>query len=1686
MNGTRRSLRRFWTVTSLLFTVATVSGQSTEAVLPAPPSGEYPDRVILEPPEPDRWEYRFLGSDGEGHTDFFLPMDGPLRLDAPTGSEVSYHLEVRVIGSEEAETLEYVIDRLPPEPPAPSIPPGVYSGPVPVQLEATALGPTGTVSYLLRKQGSTGGGNSFRVADDTEGVELTGTAGTVEEYRLFAFATDGAKNRSSIAEWSYRVDRRNEVSPAERILVSPSAGSFANEQLLLVDTLGLRDISYTVTRDQENEAAPERYLSEFLVEGVGTFTATVTAVAAATGDPVTASVTWTQGATALNIPGSGRYTTGISVFPRSEQTSFRYNLEDLPVEINDDLIAGSFQLAPDVDAVRQVILRFGETIQTADTRSGEFRYVYLLDGRQAPPPDLVSFDGTLRLVGLADSDVSYRFLDETGTPLSEEYRSYERPISVSSVPDPATMIEHRSRYPGSAWGMPERTSLDRFLGETSDPESGTLTLSQDGEIVRIVTNPGGTVAVSDRPGDSAPIVFRGGPHGAFDWALPRGYRSDLVAMGQTVTVENVPPPPPEIVVTDDRFRIVSTRDVLYRIDGGAFQPYQGRWIRLEGTTGARRDRTIEAYAIDEDGEAGTRVRKTVTIDSRPAVIPPRIGGPVASSPEEIITNRTPYTITFANPYPDYQIHYEMTSDGIPRIPTEESPWTSRSIVVGSDEVTNETFTVRVRGRFEGRSEWSPLESYTVTIDRVPPPPPELQSPPPELTIARGTVDIAFAPPGEEGVRLFFRLRPEDAFEPYVAPFSVSPNAGYRTIVLEAYTIDAAGNRSYGTEPRRLYFDTAALGPPRFSLNGRHLSGDQVLLSRESIIETATEGSSEHLETYWRVHRVTESARPAFAPYREPFVANVSNTSMTYLLEAYNVDTLTGERSGTARLTVVLDTGAASPETRPFVLRDGQADNGAILWTGPQDEEVYAAITYEPAESSGAFEVVEDETQWVLPAGSDAVRVTYFVIDPQGRRSAPETITIPRLEPVPAPQIDGVIPGGIYNTDQRVILTGAPVIRYTVSTDRREPAPLHGRSTRYESPISLTASEGEDRTYRIRAAAFNAEGHAGPETVFSVRVDRRLPEPPTLESITSGFFFPDTGAVRFAGYSDGRIFFRVVDGGEPAGSFQPYADNEIVLPAEEGTLKRYALEAYGVDDAGNRSQSVQRWELFVDREIVYLAADAEESGGGDGTRRAPYTDPSAALTTLRRTGRRTLFLGTGTYSIESDEFSRTVREIPDLSVVGGFDPEDWTPHAGETVLALASGEGIELSGDARLDSLRLDNTFRTVTVTGGRPRLDRVSIGDGGEIVLRGGHLAVIGGRAGAVTLESGSPELSLRDATVRTVSVRSGTVDIAGLTGRQIHIGSGAAGDISRATLWSTPGDTVPAEITVDQGGRLLLRESSLFRGGHPERSAAPLISLRRGNLTIVDSVVQVSAENHPAVAIRNAGGTLTVRRSYLSTSGELFTYGIVSSDARTEVEDSVIALGGRGEQIGISATESTTVLTGSAVINVVDPTDFARAMRISGPGVTDTRIDGTLFAKVPVPDERPGIDGGSGTAAATIQRPGTSALERRSQTGTITSDAAIRIDAESLVEIRSVSFAGWPALRSRATAALQWRARESGEGTEDGYRNGTVSRPVETLHPILGNPVFYGVTAEEFLASLPTVEAAIAATLDEPAGSGR
>jgi len=243
----------------------------------------------------------------EPHTDFFLPVDRGIHLDGPSESEIHYRIEIRgTAGDDAPAVVSYFLDTLSPPSPILQPRPGVYSQELNVRPAAVRSEENDRFSGAGERSFEDTSRIFYRLLDRSgagfqemppDGVLLTGAPGTITEYRVAAYAIDSVGNRSDISVTPYRIDRVNEVPPSDRIVVSPVDGDFANEQLLFLDTRGLRDVEIRLFRStagggEEPVSLPPVSLppGDFLpmvVPGEGSFRLRLTATAVLDGATAT-------------------------------------------------------------------------------------------------------------------------------------------------------------------------------------------------------------------------------------------------------------------------------------------------------------------------------------------------------------------------------------------------------------------------------------------------------------------------------------------------------------------------------------------------------------------------------------------------------------------------------------------------------------------------------------------------------------------------------------------------------------------------------------------------------------------------------------------------------------------------------------------------------------------------------------------------------------------------------------------------------------------------------------------------------------------------------------------------------------------------------------------------------------------------------------------------------------------------------------------------------------------------------------------------------------------------------------------------------------------------------------------------------------------------------------------------------
>jgi hypothetical protein len=92
------------------------------------------------------------------------------------------------------------------------------------------------------------------------------------------------------------------------------------------------------------------------------------------------------------------------------------------------------------------------------------------------------------------------------------------------------------------------------------------------------------------------------------------------------------------------------------------------------------------------------------------------------------------------------------------------------------------------------------------------------------------------------------------------------------------------------------------------------------------------------------------------------------------------------------------------------------------------------------------------------------------------------------------------------------------------------------------------------------------------------IDKNPPRIPTAFGIENNGYYLGSRIVRFE-EQEGQIFYALSSGANATSpsldDFKPY-DGEFDLEGREGSAVFYTLEAYAIDDAGNKSIRIKLW------------------------------------------------------------------------------------------------------------------------------------------------------------------------------------------------------------------------------------------------------------------------------------------------------------------------------------------------------------------------------------------------------------------------------------------------------------------------------------------------------------------------------
>ncbi|MFW5695352.1 MAG: right-handed parallel beta-helix repeat-containing protein [Alkalispirochaeta sp.] len=1535
------------------------------------PPGMYSDSVSVRPQGTQELEYRFLDQSGAPHTSYYLPLTDGVELHAPRNAEIRYVMEIRRVGlSDTAIVGHFVLDTLAPAAPRLTPLPALYTAPITLTPETVHRPELGSAVVRV----------AMRIANDddspftpipSEGTRLLGVPGTVRDYRIHAFAVDALGNRSSVTTSRYRIDRSGEAPPAARPLISPHAGTYANEQILLLDDTGLSDIS-VVLSTPEGDRIPLNYRETPRVRGAGEFTLSIEATVRASGKPYLRDVTWRQ-SVMEGVPDQGRSTAPVRLHPPT--TRVRYKLEDRPVAPGDPFWLRIAELTPPPDGTRPVVVRYREDAATHDTR-----LAFLLDGRRAPRPEIAraSASATMTVYSLAQTELQW------APSMGSNAQSFSDPIvgnlniDLGSVSTEDIVV--RARFPGGPWT--QRTVSVDADHRTSVGDQGPI--SDDGVTIS-VGSPGtvGDFTLEEVPSGTEFLRFHG--RYPFRWRPPPGVSLTLRQgrdESRPVEVIRTPLAPPDVSIRDGRLTVSGEGQIFYRIDGSRDAVYDAP-VELSGVPDARRRYRIDAYRI-VDGRISPTVTRYWVVDQRQPIVPEASVVPARErTPGEFLSRAEETTVRFSSPYDDLELYYEVATDGQALLPHDASPRVADEISLTAPEGSERRWAIRVRGRFRGQTRWSPVYQLSVIVDRRPPAPPQLTTDPRDSGI------LAFEAPAEQETTVWYRLRPSDPYRIYQGPVTVDRDRLESALTISAYTRDGAGNRTHLANPPVVEPLNQEPAPPNLTLNGRVITEPRVVLSREAVLEALDPDG-----VRWRIinaasQETQEGNDRFFRPIDEPRVL----ADGTYRINAYRERG--AERSRVIERLVTIDSHRPRSPEHPHISYAPDGRSGTAYWPGAESELIFASLVTdsESDHTNEPFSISEGILRWTFPDGVSRMSLVYFSVGESGRRSETEVIQLEEARVRPPAEISGVRSGERYNNDRTVRFDGYGDIRFTITVDGSSPGPVRVSSPLYDTPLTASAAAGETARYRLRYRTFDGDRPVSEEREISFVIDREPPQVPDLRGASPDGYYSELRTVRLHPNSaTDEIMYRIATESAPSTGFSRYTGEELVLAEDRSAPRRYRVEAYSVDQAGNRSSGIATWEITIDATSLHVSETDGDDALGDGSRENPLASLDVALQRIAETSRNTIFLAAGDYSVSAAGFVEEMNGDTELTMIGGYDSARWLAGSGDTSITFRDPSPLRLQGRVRLEHLSFSQPLHMGTPeTPDQFELRHVEIGTDGTpgIVLFGGTLSLFDSFVTPGLEMRNGATLDVRGSSLGTAHIHGGVATISD----SLTTGARISGSARVAVIDSRISD----DRSVNLGGLVYVESSALEIQSSLVQSTAedPILVRGRDADIRINGAVLSGVGDRSVIAVRAHGGQLTVSNSVIDVHSDGYGYGIFLRDSPADITGSAIVVRSAGDGIAVA--------TGNGALSIHDSVlwlsemDTARPITATGvsshgQGVNDVLIGIQIRNSV--------------ILAPAAARP---------------SSAAVRLSSNGTARIVANRFGGWPNALIRGTSALEW-----------------------------------------------------------------
>ncbi|MFO7781640.1 MAG: hypothetical protein R6W94_08425, partial [Spirochaetia bacterium] len=831
---------------------------------------------------------------------------------------------------------------------------------------------------------------------------------------------------------------------------------------------------------------------------------------------------------------------------------------------------------------------------------------------------------------------------------------------------------------------------------------------------------------------------------------------------------------------------------------------------------------------------------------------------------------------------DLILHYTATTDGSePPDPTpEDATVPGDGVAFSATEGAEVPVHLKVVPRFAGSEVTGREREIRFAIDRRAPElpaisgieaggsypgPRRLELQPADPEVDEITVVLRETVGGEQPTESSFR---------YSEPILLAGQDGRETLYeMDLRVTDHAGNTRSLEEPIRAVVDRSAPAAGELVVSGEDGTSIFGMASNGPVV---LRPSSDRLVRY---EFTEDGAPPAPVSPSSPLLgeglrlSGRSGSEVLYRV-AYRSEDAAGNLSQeTANLVMEIDRRPPPPPAAPSIRVAEDGRSARLAWSaGPGYRTGFRIVE----ERGGEFRSADEETKVSFPSGETRVTVEAMQVDEVGNRSETRQFEVRGFSVSPRPQLGGVSRGETYG--DTVVLrnrTSDATVHYELATGDDEPDMPTRFSEELPETLPFDVSPGETLRYTVRARSFNDDARPSEVVQLSFTVDRTPPPPPELVNARSGDFYTGSRVVELDA-PEGEIRYRLSLVQEEAGDFRPY-EGQVMLDAVRGRLAHYQLEAYVVDEAGNRSGTPRVWDLYIDQEIVYVSAD--DGAAEDGGRDTPFSSLSEAVDFALSRERRTIFVSGGSYRV-----SAPLRVDGDLSIQGGLSSETWR-RADDQVTEILTSEGF--SGAALFD------------VQGSSLTLERLDVTTEGVVAL-GAERGTIFMQGVSMTSNDAPVTLHLVDSTLEARNSDLRARELGGDAAVSLH---GSSASLERVTIEA---ESAGGEYSVIHAGRdteLEIRNGSVT-AGTGRRSAA--VRVDDSVARIQNSELSAGAASESSDVVRARRSDVLLRDNRLSASeGASISTAISASGGELRLEGNTLEIEGDRGATGLSARGS-------------------------------------------------------------------------------------------------------------------------------------------------------------------------------------